>query len=79
MRRVPGIATTLVLAAVAAMIALGFWQLQRRQEKLALLALYAGNQHRPAIAMPAVADDAALFRRAAATCRRSAAGRLVMS
>ena len=63
-------ATVIVVAAVAAMIALGVWQLQRRQEKLALLALYAGNEHRPAIAMPAAPDDAVLFRRAAATCLR---------
>ncbi|WP_174292158.1 SURF1 family cytochrome oxidase biogenesis protein [Sphingomonas bacterium] len=69
MKRVPVVATVLVLAAVAAMIALGFWQLQRRQEKLALLALYAGNQHRPTIAMPATPDDMVLFRHAVATCR----------
>ena len=68
MRRVPVVATAIVLAAVAAMIALGVWQLQRRDEKLALLALYAGNQHRPAIAMPAFPDDRVLFRRATAMC-----------
>ena len=68
MKRVPVVATAIVLAAVAAMIALGVWQLQRRHEKLALLALYAGNQHRPAIAMPALPDDRVLFRRATAMC-----------
>ena len=68
MKRVPVVATALVALAVAAMIALGFWQLQRRQEKLALLAVYAANQHRAPIAMPAGPDDAVLFRRATATC-----------
>ncbi len=40
-RRVPVFATVVVAAAVATMIALGFWQLQRRAEKEALLAQYA--------------------------------------
>lgn len=39
-RRVPVIPTLVVLAAVAAMIALGFWQLRRADEKEALLARY---------------------------------------
>lgn len=76
MRRVPVVATLLVGLAVAAMIALGVWQLDRRQEKLALLARYAGNQHRPAIAMPATADETALFRRATAVCTAPADWRL---
>ena len=68
MRRVPVVATLVVGLAVAAMIALGVWQLQRREEKLALLALYAGNEHRPAIPMPASPDDRVLFRKATALC-----------
>ncbi len=44
MRRIPVIATLLVLAAVAVMIALGFWQLDRLHQKKALLAHYAGAQ-----------------------------------
>lgn len=39
-RRVPVVATAVVLAAVATMIALGFWQLGRKAEKEALLARY---------------------------------------
>lgn len=68
-RRLPIIATILVVAAVAAMIGLGFWQLQRRSEKLATLAVLAANPAKPVIAMPipAVGDDL-LFRRAGATC-----------
>lgn len=42
-RRLPIIATLFVLAAVATMIALGIWQLQRADEKTALLALYQRN------------------------------------
>lgn len=39
-RKVPVIATILVLAAVGTMIALGFWQLGRKAEKEALIARY---------------------------------------
>ena len=39
----PVIPTILVLAAVATMIALGIWQLQRKGEKEALIALYERN------------------------------------
>ena len=44
MRRVPVIPTLLVGAAVAAMIALGVWQLQRREWKEGLLAQYRRAQ-----------------------------------
>jgi surfeit locus 1 family protein len=40
-RRLPIVATLLVLAAVAVMIRLGFWQLDRLHQKEALLARYA--------------------------------------
>ena len=69
MKRVPLIATILVGLAVAAMIALGFWQLQRRHEKEAMLARYAANRTLPPIAFPRVPiDDSLLFRRAGAFC-----------
>lgn len=42
MRRIPIIASVVVLAAVATMIALGIWQLSRAEEKEALLARYDG-------------------------------------
>ncbi|HEX7848526.1 MAG TPA: SURF1 family protein [Sphingomonas sp.] len=69
MKRVPIVATILVVLAVAAMIGLGVWQLQRRQEKLAELAVLAANPVKPAIAfpIPAIGDDL-LFRRAGAFC-----------
>lgn len=40
MRRIPLFSTLVVAAAVALMVWLGFWQLQRRDEKEALLARY---------------------------------------
>jgi len=68
-RRLPIFATILVVAAVAAMIGLGVWQLQRRAEKLALLAVLAANPSKPVIAMPVPATgDDLLFRRAGAMC-----------
>lgn len=44
MRRIPILPTLLVLAAVATMVALGFWQLDRRQQKHALLESYRAAQ-----------------------------------
>ena len=52
MKRFPIVATILVLLAVAAMVRLGFWQLDRREEKLALLAVLAANPSKPSIAVP---------------------------
>ncbi|MHA6720185.1 SURF1 family protein [Sphingomonas sp. RS6] len=70
MRRLPLLPTLLVLLAVAAMIALGLWQLDRREEKRAALALYAANMARPPIVFTGAADtDSLLFRRASADCR----------
>lgn len=69
MKRVPVLATLLVALAVAAMIALGVWQLRRRAEKEALLVRYARNVTLPPIAFPAIpVDDGLLFRRASAFC-----------
>lgn len=69
MKRFPVLATVLVALAVAAMIALGFWQLERRGEKEALVAQLAANEHLPPIAFPRIAQgDALLFRRASAFC-----------
>lgn len=69
-RRVPAVATAVVIAAVAAMLGLGTWQLKRAQWKESLLAQYAGADSQPAIDWP-VADGAAslpLFRRASGMC-----------
>ena len=69
MSRWPIIPTLVVALAVAAMIGLGVWQLQRRAEKQALLVRYAQNQALPPIAFPAIpVDDSLLFRKASAYC-----------
>lgn len=72
MKRLPLIPTLLVAAAVLVMIGLGVWQLQRLQQKEALLARYAAAQGLPPIALPQVPDRAnpPLFRRASAFCLR---------
>lgn len=72
-RRVPVFATAVVLAAVAIMIALGFWQLGRKAEKGALLARY--EQARgiaAAVPWPGSPDayPAALYRRSRIDCAR---------
>jgi surfeit locus 1 family protein len=74
-RRIPIVATIVVLSAVAAMIALGAWQLGRRAEKAGLLARYGANVASPALPLAALfpVRDADLFRRASATCLSVAA------
>lgn len=68
--RLPVVPTLVVTLAVAAMIALGLWQLLiRLPEKEAELALLARNPALPIIAFPARPDDALLFRRATLDCR----------
>jgi len=70
-RRVPVVSTLLVLLAVAAMVWLGVWQLQRMHWKEGLLALYSKNEQLPPIAFPAIAaGDDFLFRHATAMCLR---------
>ena len=72
MPRFPVISTIIVALAVATMIGLGIWQLQRKGEKEALLALYAANATKPAMAFPEIGpvSDDALFRQSSATCMR---------
>ena len=70
MKRVPVVATIVVALAVATMVALGIWQLQRATWKESKIALYASNLARPPIAFPALAPvpDAAMFRKSSAMC-----------
>lgn len=69
MRRVPLVPTLIVGLAVAAMVALGLWQLlDRLPRKEAFIAQLAGNPAQPAIAFPAVPDDRLLFRRSGVVC-----------
>jgi surfeit locus 1 family protein len=68
--RIPVLSTIIVLLAVAAMVALGLWQLDRRGEKEALLARYSANLNlppRPLVALFPV-EDGDLFRRTSASC-----------
>lgn len=70
-RRWPVIPTIVVLCAVAAMIALGVWQLQRKGEKEALIALYQRNMAMSSLVtypkLPPV-PDAMLFRKSSVVC-----------
>jgi len=72
MKKLPFLPTLLLVVAVIAMIGLGFWQLQRKAEKEALLARYAEALARPPIPFPAAASaqDAGtyLFRHATGYC-----------
>jgi surfeit locus 1 family protein len=73
MRRLPVIPTLLVALAVAAMIALGLWQLQRAQWKERLLADYAVAAALPAVDLDPLLDGETplpplSFRRALITC-----------
>ena len=70
MLRFPLVPTLIVGLAVAAMIGLGAWQLQRAQWKETLIAEYRGNPARSPIAFPALGPvpSDAMFRRSAATC-----------
>ncbi len=69
MRRVPVVPTIVVAVAVAAMIALGLWQLvDRLPKKEAFLAQLAANPARAPIAFPRTPDDTLLFRRTSGFC-----------
>ena len=81
-RKWPLIPTILVAAAIATMIGLGVWQLQRRGEKLDLLDRLAAARTLPAIDWPTApfAGPLPLFRAASGLCLsvtgfRTAAGR----
>jgi surfeit locus 1 family protein len=68
--KLPIIPTILVVLAVATMIGLGIWQLERRKEKEALLASYAAAANKPPIGWPSVPpkEPLPLFRSATANC-----------
>lgn len=78
MKRPPVLATTIVLLAVVAMVALGVWQLDRRGEKAVLIARYAANLDLPPMAFPELAPVApeAMFRKSQLTCLRVAKWRI---
>lgn len=75
-RRLPLVPTVLVGLAVALMVGLGLWQLQRAHWKNGLIARYAVAAALPPLAWPAVVampPDEPLFRRAGAFCLRPVA------
>ena len=70
-RRIPVLATVLVLAAVGVMLRLGFWQLDRMHEKEALLLRYAAARTMSsAVPFPRTAQETerALYRHSSVTC-----------
>jgi cytochrome oxidase assembly protein ShyY1 len=74
MRRLPLVPTIVVAAAVAAMVGLGIWQLQRAIWKERLLADYARAQALPALDLDPLLDGGGpvpplAFRRALVSCR----------
>jgi surfeit locus 1 family protein len=73
LRRLPLVPTLVVLVAVAIMIRLGFWQLDRMHEKEALLARYGAaealSSEVPWPASPAEATER-LYRRATLDCQQ---------
>jgi surfeit locus 1 family protein len=71
MKRIPIIATLVVALACAIMIGLGIWQLQRADQKEALIAQYETNRAMSSeISFPELGPvpDEALFRRARGLC-----------
>jgi surfeit locus 1 family protein len=79
-RKLPIIPTIVVGAAVAVMIALGVWQLQRAGEKQKLLQQYAEAEKLPPIAFPTLPmsdKQLPLFRHATGVCLRPVGRRTV--
>jgi hypothetical protein len=72
-RRVPVLASLVVAAAVAVLIGLGVWQLQRAKWKEGLLARYTQAEKLPPITWPTIplrGDQLPLFRHATGMCLR---------
>ena len=72
MKKWPIIPTILTVIAVAIMLGLGVWQLQRKGEKEAQLATLWTNMRKPAIAynMNGPVPESALFRKSSVVCIR---------
>ncbi len=70
MKRWSIIPTLLVVLAVATMIGLGIWQLQRKSQKEALLARYNAAASMPAVTWPTVPlpDKLPLYRQSSVNC-----------
>lgn len=69
--KLPLVPTIVVAVAVAAMVALGVWQLDRKAQKEAAIAQFAANISLPPRPFPATGiGDAALFRKSSILCAR---------
>lgn len=70
MRKFPILATIFALLAIGTMISLGFWQLERKGEKEALLERYGNASSLAAISYPTTVDpdNVPLFRRSSLHC-----------
>jgi surfeit locus 1 family protein len=77
--KLPFIATAAATIAVATMIGLGIWQLQRAEWKKGLIAQYEANARLAPVAWPSVppGDDKILYRRATGFCLQPTAWRAV--
>ena len=71
-RRLPLVPTVVVIGAVAVLLSLGTWQLNRAVQKEQLLARLAAAQNMPPIAWPnaPIKGDLPLFRHATGVCLR---------
>jgi cytochrome oxidase assembly protein ShyY1 len=79
-RRLPIIPTIFVAAAIAVMICLGVWQLQRAKWKEALIARYAAAEKLPPVTWPTVPlrdEQLPLFRHATGVCLRPVGKRAI--
>jgi cytochrome oxidase assembly protein ShyY1 len=79
-KRIPLVPTIVVLAAVALMVGLGVWQLQRAKWKEGLIARYAAADKLPPISFPTIPlrrDQLPLFRHATGVCLRIAGQRVI--
>jgi surfeit locus 1 family protein len=79
-RRVPIVPTIIVGLAVALMIALGVWQLQRAKWKGSLVGRYAAAQNLPPITWPTIPlknDELPLFRHATGVCLKPVSQRAI--
>ncbi len=79
MKRVPILASLVVAAAVATMIALGFWQIRRAHWKEQVLAQYQAAQKLPPIAFPTMPSKGKLplFRWATGYCLKPVGQRAI--
>ncbi len=73
MKRLPIFATIIAVTAILTMIGLGIWQLQRKEEKEALLARYDDAQSLSAVPYPKTSTPSAalpLFHQSSALCAK---------